>query len=1110
MNIQQAHDDYGWPDERRVLQPSGGGPAHLVSSAAAKIGGPLSNFAKAETGTAKIKLRTGLLCANPEGERTEAPLAVVCEFNRHVSLATLREAHRLAWNFSHAPLLVTLEPNRVLVWSCNVPPSETESTTGEFAFAASSADFTERLISCEITRLDDPLAQATAGTAVEQSAIQALHWVNLLAGRHFQRRPDAFKPEGKLDSTLIRNLLHVRNHLHDTLGLGTAHCHDLLARLIFVQFLFQRKDSKGRAALHREKLHALAARGTLRKRHDDLVALLADHADTYRFFEWLNERFNGDLFPGKGATVTARKREWAAEKTEVRPEHLDYLSRFIDGKEDLPKGQKLFWSSYAFDTIPLELISSIYELFVGPAEKNKAYYTRGHLVDFMLDAVLPWQGDRCDLRVLDPSCGSGIFLVKAFQRLVHRWKQANGDDPKPSDLKAILSNQVFGVDIDPEAIRVASFSLYLALCDELDPRHYWTKDKLFPRLRDHNLIASDFFAEDRAPFRTAADAGTFDLVIGNAPWGKSTAKDARSGAQKWAQTHDWPVPRSDHGPVFLAKAAHLAKPDGWVSMIQPGGLLLNRETPVQRFRKRLFSEFTFEEVINLAAVRRELFATAIGPACVVTFKPKAPEAGTDFAYVTPKPIATTEDGIRIAIEPHDIHFLPQNTAASNNHVWSVLMWGGNRDLALIERISRLPALADMRQAGELATREGVIRGDRKGLCEEILGRRFLPSDKYIADCFLTLRTSDLPINEDPEVDARASKNFEAFEGPQLIFKQSWSAESGRFSAFLVKSSKNERGIICTDSYVSVRDLGASNNILPGLWLTLRSRFATYWFALVGGKFAGFVPTATESEFRQLPALRFPSDKLPPIAAEGYAAIDRTVLDLLDLSEAERILVEDLHQVVLPDAQRQGGDPPGRIPVSHDQLDDYAHTFRKVLQATFGEDRPVSATIYHAPSGDLPLVQLVAIHLDWKDRAPVQHEPITTTAFLEKLHECHELILQAPSSGIGFQRVVEVFSYLSIDEGQVPTLYLIKPAQRRYWLRSLAMRDADRLGSLLLAHHTPARRKLTEAEKREIHSLYKRGLGTRDIAEKFNVSPESITQLRDNKVTSATPRGTTTA
>lgn len=1057
MNLKQAHGKLGWPEERRILGPSGGGPSHFTASAAAKIGTPLSRMAKAESGSAKIDIRTGLLCANPESDRTEAPLAVVCEFNRHVSIETLLEAHRLAWNFSHAPLLVTLEPCRVLVWSCSVCPSPPEADTSQFPFASRPADFSERLISCEITRPNDPLSDVTRSPLIEQGAIQALHWVNLLAGRHFQQNPGAFKPEGKLDATLIRNLLHVRNHLRDALDLREDRCHDLLARLIFVQFLFQRRDSQGRAALHRERLHGLTAKKILRKSHADLPGLLADYHDSYRFFEWLNERFNGDLFPGKGASATERKREWATEKAEVRPEHLAYLARFITGREDLPKSQGLLWSYYAFDTIPLELISSIYELFVGPAEKDKAYYTRGHLVDFMLDAVLPWQGARCDLRVLDPSCGSGIFLVKTFQRLVHRWKQAHDAEPKPSDLKAILEQQIFGVDINPEAIRVASFSLYLALCDELDPRYYWTREKLFPRLRGQNLIASDFFAEDHPPFRTKADAGTFDLVIGNAPWGKGSAKDQRSAAHSWAKENNWLVPGKDHGPVFLAKAACLTKPDGWVSMIQSGGLLLNRMEPARKFRKKLFKEFTFEEVIHLGAMRKQLFATATGPACITTFHPIPSAAGADFVYVAPKPQGTVEDCLRVVIEPHDIHLILHDLAASDDLIWSALMWGGGRDLALIKRLTTGETLLSMRSSGMIATREGMIRGvSKQRAAPEIIGRRLCADKEFPANAFLEVSATDFPVNRDPMVHERDSKNLAAFDPPQLIFKQGWRSGTNRFGAVLVRPDQYGKGALCSGSYVSLRAVTGDKDLLAAMWLLLNSSFACYWFPLTGGKFANFIPEATETELRQLPALRFPADQLPAIAAEGYAAIDRTVLDLLDLNEAERILVEDLHQVVLPDAQRQGGNPPGQQPVTPEELDAYALTFRKVIKATFGEDRPVCATVYHPPGRERLPIQLVAIHLNWKGRPPVRREAIETPELLEKLLECYTRILKQPSAGIGFQRVVEVITSLPCADGPVPTIYLAKPAQRRYWLRSLAMRDADRFGALLLLQ-SPATR-----------------------------------------------------
>src|ERR1039458_7378868 len=95
------------------------------------------------------------------------------------------------------------------------------------------------------------------------------------------------------------------------------------------------------------------------------------------------------------------------------------------------------------------------------------------------------------MRVLDPACGSGIFLVKAFQRLVYRWKLSHRrEEPTAGKLRNILENNLFGIDINAEAVRVASFSLYLAMCDEIDPKYYWTQVQ-FPRLRNRNLHRSE-------------------------------------------------------------------------------------------------------------------------------------------------------------------------------------------------------------------------------------------------------------------------------------------------------------------------------------------------------------------------------------------------------------------------------------------------------------------------------------------------------------------------------------------------------------------------------------------------------------------------------------------
>ena len=276
---------------------------------------------------------------------------------------------------------------------------------------------------------------------------------------------------------LLSNLRHIRSEL-DKAGLKDDDiAHDLLARIIFVQFLFDRKDSDGNAALTPAKLGRLHDEGILKKLHNDFASILADFDETYRLFDWLNERFNGDLFPGKGDTASARARGWSAEKRIVARNHLAILADFIRGNVNLNTKQVSLWPEYAFDVIPLEFISSIYETFVTErAAKEGIFYTPPHLVDFVLDRVLPWEGDAWDLKIFDPACGSGIFLVKAFQRLIYRWKQRNpGQQIRAQELRRLLERNVFGVDRDPHAVRVACFSLYLAMCDEIDPRHYWTK-----------------------------------------------------------------------------------------------------------------------------------------------------------------------------------------------------------------------------------------------------------------------------------------------------------------------------------------------------------------------------------------------------------------------------------------------------------------------------------------------------------------------------------------------------------------------------------------------------------------------------------------------------------
>ena len=130
---------------------------------------------------------------------------------------------------------------------------------------------------------------------------------------------------------------------------------------------------------------------------------------------------------------------------------MDELRTFILGNSELESRQLTLWPLYSFDIIPIQLISSIYELFfhLSDEEDEKGtYYTPLHLVNLVMDEVYPWEGEYKDISFFDPSCGSGIFLVEAYRRLVCRWMSQNAVQAITCDrLNLLLKNSIFGVDI---------------------------------------------------------------------------------------------------------------------------------------------------------------------------------------------------------------------------------------------------------------------------------------------------------------------------------------------------------------------------------------------------------------------------------------------------------------------------------------------------------------------------------------------------------------------------------------------------------------------------------------------------------------------------------------
>jgi hypothetical protein len=201
-----AYQFFGWPARPQVFDPKGAGARLYADEVKRKI------CAELQRQFPKLSVEAGVLSADPNSDSTEAPIAVVCEFPSGATEEALKQAHRLAWNFSRTALLITLEPHRLLAWSCWLDPQQ--------------QDESPRVK--ELTEL--PKVRGGALNTLQASARDLLHWVSLITGNYLKQQPKKFRVEGRADTLLLENLKVVRRELL-SLGLDREYCHDLLARL---------------------------------------------------------------------------------------------------------------------------------------------------------------------------------------------------------------------------------------------------------------------------------------------------------------------------------------------------------------------------------------------------------------------------------------------------------------------------------------------------------------------------------------------------------------------------------------------------------------------------------------------------------------------------------------------------------------------------------------------------------------------------------------------------------------------------------------------------------------------------------------------------------------
>jgi N-6 DNA Methylase len=693
----------------------------------------------------------------------------------------------------------------------------------------------------------------------------------------------------------------------------------------------------------------------------------------------LQKKFQGDLFSLPGNVSLDRDR-------------LKSFATLVEAKT--LRSQRYLWEQYSFEHLPVEVISRIYQRFV--SDGRGAFYTPPILATMLLDHAIPYHELTGDERVLDPSCGSGIFLVGAFKRLVNAWRFQNGwQPPNVAVLKRILKNSIFGIELHPGAVDLAAFSLALAICDALKPNVIWNELQFDPIL-ENNLLEGDFFSlfDEGEPFpllhpkRWPSAEGwpsRFNVVIGNPPF-ESALTEAGKELDRCLSTRRGTLPDKQAAYLFLEQAAKLLIEDGRLCLLQPSGFLYNRKAA--EFRKHVFSTIHCEEVLDLTSIRN-LFDGADPKTIAVHARGKKGKKPEWIQHVTFRRTFSATQRIGFELDHYDRHRVPQDAAEDSLFIWRANLLGGGRLVEMSERFARMRNWRNFILSKRWDYSEGFIVGKKNKISAAFLhGKPLLPTESLTSEGI-----DELSIRVVRDTHFKHPVREELFQGPLILIKE---------HATLPSAFWPHGDLAFRDQIVGIRSSPSEIGDLLQVFETFKSRNRLYQFCTLINGSKGLVSKATALLKQDIDALPYPEHE-----AE------------LDLSFWEEALVDDALDYMASFVRLGQNSELLTERATIGQTHMYAQMFCRMLGSVYKNIKS-SVPIYTNGLICQPFYFGKRPKMDWSVNGHKE--------------ELDQLIYKSEHDSLRTVRIVRFYSDNS--------MLIVKPDRLRYWIRSTAIRDAD--------------------------------------------------------------------
>ncbi len=950
-----------------------------------------------------------------------------------VNLKDIAETHRKIWNYNQVIFFYVYSDYEIRIYNCHKKPVLNNKCYIELENDLEQLEI-EKYEFSDKQQLEE-LKMLFSRISIDTGIIWTLKQAQFVREKINQQH--------RVDQFLVSSLVNTANQLEEQ-GLKIDFIHKIMLRSLFLLYL----EDRGATS---KKFYNQFKKGAT-----SYFDILEDVNATYQLFKCLTECFNGNVF-----TVE--------EDEEISVSQLKLIQKCFTSGNDNSTQLELSndWRLFDFSIIQIELLSEIYENFLfktDPELKKQTgtYYTPPALVEFMLKDKLPITKEHknYNTKILDMSCGSGIFLVQSFKRLVKRYENHHGEKLTDfSKLKKLLTDNIFGIELHPQAIKITAFSLYLALVDNLDPKTLWQDRKhRLPNLvnnpndkslkeQGRNLFCRDTISD----LSSISELNNFQLIIGNPPFGTGVLpKSVSDYCKRKGFAKEMVIP-------FLHKATEFA-PEGQIALIFNTKVLTNTSSTYGTFRKWLFNECYVEKVFNFSIFRNppeayggQLFGNATNPISIVYYQKEIPDnLNNTITYYAPKTYIKSNMLDGLCMDFTDVKYLPREECQkANTKIWKIAMWGSFGDWKLIKNIiSRSITLKDYFQNDDnkWETPRVGLHGEKKKLNftpDKILDTKLI--EKYYTPKFASKKNLKSFRNIDKKI----------FTPPFVIMKK------GQHNKQLTASYIDYDTYCTTACYIFNGNI--SIDIKKTLVAIFNSKLTTYLFFLTSSSWGiereqifleeilespAILPLLHKSSINKIVNLfdRIILEKQKSELFENKninsmedEIEDLITMDILKFHENDKIFVDDNLRYNLDLFYNQEKSVALK-PVLEQQIKNYADIVNKKLNEFIdSEDLYANITIYKIDINN-PLAMIKISHE--KDRKEIKksNEDIN-----EELKKLDQYFWEKESENIYFRKKL---NYTKENE-----TFIIRPNQQRFWTKSMALENSSELiNEFLLGLH----------------------------------------------------------